>query len=72
MSLRAESARYDTVRIGIADAAVIACAEANGGRLLTLHRRDFDVVAGEGRITVAPRRTSHAVADRPRKGGWLP
>jgi predicted nucleic acid-binding protein len=33
---------------------VIACAERNGGRVLTLDRRDFDVVAGEGVITVLP------------------
>jgi hypothetical protein len=33
---------------------VVACAEANGGRVLTLDRRDFDVIAGEGRITILP------------------
>ena len=54
MTVRAESARYDTLRIGIADAAVIACAEAHGGRVLTFDRRDSDVVAGEGRINVVP------------------
>ena len=47
-------ARYDTLRIGIADAAVIACAEVHGGRVLTFDRRDFDVVAADGRITVVP------------------
>jgi uncharacterized protein len=46
--------RYDRLRLGLADAAVIACAEANGGRVLTLDRRDFDVVAGEGRLTILP------------------
>jgi predicted nucleic acid-binding protein len=30
--------------LGFADAAVIACAESKGGRVLTLDRRHFDVV----------------------------
>jgi len=33
---------------------VVACAERNGGRVLTLDLRDFRVVAREGRITIAP------------------
>jgi hypothetical protein len=39
--------------LGAADAAVVACAERNGGRVLTVDR-DFGVVAGEGTITVLP------------------
>lgn len=46
--------RYEDLRLGFADATVIACAERHGGRVLTLDRRDFDVVAGEGRITILP------------------
>lgn len=47
-------ARYADLPLGIADAAVIACAERNGGRVLTLDVRDFGVVSKEGRITVVP------------------
>lgn len=46
--------RYEDLRLGFADAAVIACAEDHGGRVLTLDRRDFDVVAGEDKIEVLP------------------
>jgi predicted nucleic acid-binding protein len=46
--------RYEELRLDLADASVVACAEANGGRVLTLDRRDFDVIAGEGRITILP------------------
>lgn len=46
--------QYADLRLGFADAAVIACAERHGGRVLTFDRRDFDVVAGEGRLTVLP------------------
>jgi uncharacterized protein len=46
--------RYEDLRLGFADATVIACAESHGGRVLTLDRRDFDVVAGEGAIEVLP------------------
>ncbi|MGI8967718.1 MAG: PIN domain-containing protein, partial [Chloroflexota bacterium] len=43
---------YADLALGFVDAAVIACAERNGGRTLTLDRRDFDVVArGEASIT---------------------
>ena len=31
-----------------------ACAERNGGKVVTLDRRDFGVVAREGTITVLP------------------
>lgn len=40
--------------LGFVDAAVIACAERRGGRVLTLDRRHFGVVAREGTITVLP------------------
>ena len=46
--------RYSDLGLSFADAAVIACAERTGGRVLTFDRRDFDVVAREGRITVLP------------------
>lgn len=45
--------RYDSLPLGYADSAVIACAERNGGRVLALDK-DFEVVAREGTITVLP------------------
>jgi predicted nucleic acid-binding protein len=51
--MRALVARYDNLNLGLADAAVVACAERHGGRVLTTDRRDLRVVAGEGRISVA-------------------
>src|SRR5262245_55156568 len=39
--------RYDDLPLGLADAAVIACAERNGGKVLTLDLRHFGVVARE-------------------------
>jgi predicted nucleic acid-binding protein len=47
--------RYSDLPLGVADAAVVACAERNGGQVLTLDR-DFDIVAKEGTITVLPER----------------
>lgn len=47
-------ARYADLRLGFTDAAVIACAERNRGKVLTFDRRDFDVIAREGRITIVP------------------
>ena len=47
-------ARYHDLRLGFADAAVIACAERNGGLVLTLDVRDFGVVGREGTIKVLP------------------
>lgn len=47
-------ARYHDLPLGFADASVVACAERHGGRVLTLDRRDFDVVAREGRLQVLP------------------
>lgn len=52
--IRALVERYRDLPLGIVDAAVIACAERNGGRVLTLDLRDFAVVAKEGKITVLP------------------
>jgi uncharacterized protein len=46
--------RYADLPLGFADASVIACAERNGGRVLSLDKRDFGVVAREGRITLLP------------------
>jgi len=47
--------RYRDLPLGFVDAAVVACAERNGRRVLTLDRRDFDVVAREDTIDVVPR-----------------
>ncbi len=47
--------RYADLRLGFADAAVIACAERNGGNVLTTDRRHFPFVArGEKTIRVLP------------------
>jgi hypothetical protein len=46
--------RYEDLPLGFADAAVVACAERNGGSVLTFDRRDFGVVAREGRISLLP------------------
>jgi predicted nucleic acid-binding protein len=46
--------RHGDLPLGSADASVVACAEAHGGRVLTVDRRDFLVVAREGRIEVRP------------------
>ena len=47
--------RYADLPLGFADAAVIACAERHGGRVLTLDIRDFGIVSREGTITVLPK-----------------
>jgi len=52
--IRALANRYGDLPLGFSDAAVVACAERNGGQVLTLDRRDFGVVAREGTITVLP------------------
>jgi len=51
--IRALASRYETLPLGYADSAVIACAERNGGRVLTLDR-DFGIVAAEGTIEILP------------------
>jgi predicted nucleic acid-binding protein len=46
--------RYGDLHLGFADASVVACAERNGGAMLTFDRRDFDVIARDVPITVVP------------------
>lgn len=46
-------ARYHDLPLGYADAAVIACAERNGGKVLTLDYRHFGVVARAGLIRLS-------------------
>ncbi len=46
--------KYADFPLGFADAAVIACAERNGSRVLTLDIRHFGVVAREGTLTLLP------------------
>lgn len=50
--VRALIARYRDLPLGYADAAVIACAERNSGRVLTFDFRHFPAVAREGTITL--------------------
>ncbi len=45
---------YADLPLGFSDAAVIACAERNGGKVLTLDSRHFGAVAREGTITPLP------------------
>lgn len=52
--IRELALQYADLPLGFADASVISCAERSGGGVLTLDRRDFDVVAGEGMITPLP------------------
>lgn len=52
--IRALVQRYADLPLGFADAAVVACAERRGGRILTLDVRDFGIVSREGRISVLP------------------
>ncbi|HEX2303592.1 MAG TPA: PIN domain-containing protein [Gaiella sp.] len=53
--IRSLASRYESLPLGYADAAVVACAERNRGRVLTLDTRDFAVVEREGTIEVLPR-----------------
>ena len=46
--------RYEDLPLGFADASVISCAERSGGKVLTLDRRHFGVVAAEGGISLLP------------------
>jgi predicted nucleic acid-binding protein len=46
--------RYDDLGLGVTDAFVAACAERNGGRILTLDRRHFDVLARELGLVLLP------------------
>lgn len=52
--IRALVRRYENLPLGFADATVIACAEGHGGLVLTFDRRDFDVIAREGTISIRP------------------
>jgi predicted nucleic acid-binding protein len=52
--IRALVHRYHDLPLGFSDAAVIACGERNGGRVLSIDDRDFSVVARERTITVVP------------------
>jgi predicted nucleic acid-binding protein len=46
--------RYRDLPLGFADACVIACAERNGGQVLTFDRRDLEIVAKDVPITLLP------------------
>jgi predicted nucleic acid-binding protein len=46
--------RYRSLRLDFVDASVIASAERNGCSLVSIDRRDLDVVSREGGITVLP------------------
>ena len=46
--------RFSDLHLGFADAAVIACAERNGGAVLTFDRRDLEVIARDIPITLVP------------------
>lgn len=48
------SKRYESMALGLVDAAVIACAIRRGGRVVTLDRRHFDVVARELPLEILP------------------
>ena len=46
--------RYADMPLGLADASVVACAERTQAPILTFDRRDFSVVAREGRVALIP------------------
>jgi predicted nucleic acid-binding protein len=46
--------RYRDPALGFADAAVAACAERNGGAVLSFDRRELESVAGDGLIELVP------------------
>jgi predicted nucleic acid-binding protein len=52
--IRALVRQYADMPLGFADAAVVACAERHGGRILTLDWRHFGAVAGSAAITIVP------------------
>ncbi len=52
--IRELTRRYQDLPLGYSDAAVIACAERNGGRVATFDLRHFGVVGREGTIEVVP------------------
>jgi predicted nucleic acid-binding protein len=51
--------RYADLPLGLVDAAVIACAERNGGQVLTLDLRQFGVVGREARLMLVPEPGGH-------------
>lgn len=53
--IRQLMSRYANLPLSLPDAAAIACAERNGGLVLSFDR-DFWIVSGEGTITVVPPR----------------
>lgn len=52
--IREQVSRYADLPLGFTDAAVLACAERRGGKVLTFDRRDFEVVAREGTVSLVP------------------
>jgi predicted nucleic acid-binding protein len=46
--------KYADLPLGFTDAAVAACAESNGKRVLTLDHRDFSVIAKETNLVILP------------------
>lgn len=46
--------KYADLPLGFVDAAVAACAEVNGGRVLTLDNRDFNILGKEAGLTILP------------------
>ena len=52
--VRELTGRYADLPLGLVDAAVIACAERNGLRTLTLDQRDFGIVAREVPLVLLP------------------
>jgi len=46
--------KYADLPLGFTDAAVAACAEVNGKRVLTLDTRDFSVIRKETGLTILP------------------
>jgi predicted nucleic acid-binding protein len=46
--------KYGDLPLGFTDAAVAACAEANGKRVLTLDTRDFSVIQKEAGLVILP------------------
>jgi predicted nucleic acid-binding protein len=48
------ASKYADLPLGFTDAAVAACAEANGKRVLTLDTRDFSAIRKETGLTILP------------------
>lgn len=52
--IRHLATRYAELPLGFSNAAVIACTECNGGRVLSLGHRGFDVVGRDMRMEFLP------------------